>query len=150
MRHVLERLGTMNKKLWRCHVCNDIHFGVKPPAVCPTCGVKNAFVLVDNGEATKVIDDYGGVINTVEAMVKVWEDFTKEKEFKIVEDREIMETLAKGELENMKSKGLKYCPCRITTGSFEKDLSLICPCNFLVQKTWKEYGECWCGLFVKR
>lgn len=150
MHYVTEPRETMNKRMWRCFVCNDIHFGVKGPAVCPTCGAKNAFVLADNGEALKVIDNYGGTIDTVEGMVRVWEDLIKDKEFKLAEDRETVETLAKGELENMKGKGLKYCPCRITTGDYEKDLSLICPCNFLVQKTWKEYGECWCGLFVKR
>ncbi|MDD1768559.1 MAG: hypothetical protein LUQ55_01080 [Methanomassiliicoccales archaeon] len=140
----------MNKRLWRCFVCNDIHFGLKGPKVCPTCGAKDAFVLVDNSESLKVIGDYGGKIDKVEDMIKTWESFIEGKGFKLNEDREMVRTLAVGELENMKNKGFKYCPCRITTGDFEKDLNLICPCNFLVQKTWKEYGECWCGLFVKR
>jgi ferredoxin-thioredoxin reductase catalytic subunit len=35
---------------------------------------------------------------------------------------------------------------------FEKDLTLVCPCNFLTHDTYKdkEHGECWCGLFIKR
>ncbi|MGD0056525.1 MAG: ferredoxin-thioredoxin reductase catalytic domain-containing protein [Methanomassiliicoccales archaeon] len=140
----------MNKKLWRCHVCNDIHFGVKGPKVCPTCGAKDAFVLVDSSEAVKVIDDYGGKIETAENLIKTWESFIEVKEFKLNDDNEMVRTLAIGELENVKNKGFKYCPCRMTTGDFERDLNLICPCNFLIQKTWKEYGECWCGLFVKR
>jgi len=150
LRYVPSCLGTMNKRLWRCHVCNDIHFGLKAPKVCPTCGAKDAFVLVDDSEALKVIDGYGGKIETVEDMIETWESFVEVKEFKLNEDREMVRTLAMGELENMKNKGFKYCPCRITIGDFEKDLNLICPCNFLIQETWKEYGECWCGLFVKR
>ncbi|MGD0783595.1 MAG: rubredoxin-like domain-containing protein, partial [Candidatus Aminicenantales bacterium] len=34
----------MKKRFWRCFVCNDIHWGVKPPDVCPTCRVKDAYV----------------------------------------------------------------------------------------------------------
>jgi ferredoxin-thioredoxin reductase catalytic chain len=150
LRRILELLETMNKKLLRCSVCNDIHLGTKGPEICPTCGAKNAFVVVDRDEALKVIGDQGGKIQTVEELVAVWSDFTEGKDFKLADDREMIETLAQGELENQKNRGLKYCPCRITTGDFEKDLRLICPCNFFIQKTWKDYGECWCGLFVKR
>lgn len=146
MRHA----KNMEKKLWRCNVCNDIHYGIKGPEICPTCHARNAFVLIDNDETMRVIGDRGGRIDTVEDLIKAWEHFTEGKEFKLVDDRDVVETLAKGELENMRNKGLKYCPCRITTGDFEKDQKLICPCNFFIQKTWKEYGECWCGLFVRR
>ena len=45
----------MAKKFWRCNVCNDIHFGVKGPDVCPTCGVNNAYVEIDIEEARKVM-----------------------------------------------------------------------------------------------
>ncbi len=138
------------KRLWRCHVCNDIHFGVRGPTICPTCGAKNAFALIDNDEAKKVIMDKGGKLDQVEQLLQVWEDFAKGKEFKVADDKEFVRTLAEGELENMRNHGLKYCPCRITTGNYDQDLNLICPCNFFIQVTWKEQGECWCGLFVKR
>ena len=36
------------------------------------------------------------------------------------------------------------------TGDRQADINLVCPCNFKVQRTWKENGECWCGLFVKK
>jgi rubrerythrin len=29
----------MKKRYWRCFVCNDIHYGVAPPELCPTCKV---------------------------------------------------------------------------------------------------------------
>lgn len=45
----------MAKKFWRCNVCNDIHYGLKGPEVCPTCHAKNAYVEVDAGEAKKVM-----------------------------------------------------------------------------------------------
>jgi len=46
----------MNKKLWRCNVCNDIHYGLRGPVVCPTCAVENAYVEVDRKEAANLMD----------------------------------------------------------------------------------------------
>ena len=39
------------KRYWRCNVCNDIHYGIKPPEVCPTCQVRGAYVVTDAEEA---------------------------------------------------------------------------------------------------
>jgi len=44
----------MDKKFYRCTVCNDIHFGVNAPELCPTCKVRNAYVEIDASEAKKV------------------------------------------------------------------------------------------------
>jgi ferredoxin-thioredoxin reductase catalytic chain len=140
------------KKFWRCHVCNDIHYGTKPPAICPTCGAKNAFALSDRNEGMLCQGEKGGgqMFTQGDQLVKIWEDFAAKNDFKLWDDKESVKLLAQGEIENQKNKGLKYCPCRATSGDLDKDLLLICPCNFEIQKTWKDYGECWCGLFVKR
>lgn len=189
----------MQRRFWRCHVCNDIHYGVYAPEYCPTCGMRNAFVLCDRNEAVRILEgikeknvwrcghcedmhlgakplslcpscgskekylagsreemvrsaeglDYA--IATSLDVMKVWDEFAERNgRIKVWEERDSVLQLSFGVLENVKNKGLKYCPCRVTTGDLEKDLKLICPCNFLAQQTWKEYGECWCGLFVKR
>lgn len=44
-----------NKKYYRCTVCNDIHFGVRPPEMCPTCSTENAFVEIDEAEAKAIM-----------------------------------------------------------------------------------------------
>ena len=44
-----------NKKFFRCNVCNDIHYGIAGPELCPTCNTKNAYVEVDEAEAKKVM-----------------------------------------------------------------------------------------------
>lgn len=44
----------MMKKFWRCFVCDDIHYGVKPPEICPTCMAKNAYVEISFEEAQKI------------------------------------------------------------------------------------------------
>lgn len=45
-----------DKKYFRCTVCNDIHFGIAGPELCPTCQQKNVYVAIDKKEARKVLD----------------------------------------------------------------------------------------------
>ena len=139
------------KKLWRCHVCLDIHFGLRPPEVCPTCLAQNAFVLIDNKEALAIIDGFGGVLASPGSVIESWKQFSDSSdEFRLVDDEEMVQGLAEGVCENSRNHGLKYCPCRMTTGDSDADCRLICPCNFKIQQRYKNDGECWCGLYVKR
>jgi ferredoxin-thioredoxin reductase catalytic chain len=90
----------------------------------------------------------------VEELVKIWRDFANcqepgEGRFILNPDMGRVRMLANGVLSNEKNHGLKFCPCRMTTGDREGDLKLVCPCNFKAQKTWREKGECWCSLFVR-
>ncbi|MBW3003804.1 ferredoxin:thioredoxin reductase [Candidatus Woesearchaeota archaeon] len=78
-----------------------------------------------------------------------WKDYCKGQDFKLNNEKHVFEVID-GVLENEKMFGLKLCPCRLRDGTKERDLELLCPCNFQPQKNWKEKGECWCGLFVKR
>lgn len=45
----------MDKKFWRCTVCNDIHYGLNGPSHCPTCQQDNKYVEVDKEEAKNVM-----------------------------------------------------------------------------------------------
>jgi len=88
----------------------------------------------------------------IEKQISIWKEFTERQEndkFILNPDKKAVERLAKGVLTNEKNKGLKFCPCRMISGNTVEDIRLICPCNFKIQKTWKEKGECWCSLFVK-
>jgi len=85
-----------------------------------------------------------------EELIKLWEDWTEKNDFILNPDRDFVEKLAEGVLKNEKDKGFRFCPCRIGDGSYEKNVDLLCPCNFKTQSTWSEKGRCWCGLFVKR
>lgn len=44
-----------DKKFFRCTVCNDIHFGMVGPEICPTCKAENAYVEIDAEEAKNVL-----------------------------------------------------------------------------------------------
>ena len=90
----------------------------------------------------------------VRNLINLWEDYTAKQtgkdRFVLNPNMEKVKKLALGVLYNEKKHGLKYCPCRITTGNKEKDMALICGCNFKSQKCWSEVGECWCSLFVRK
>jgi len=141
----------MAKLMWRCSVCGDIHYGNKPPAVCPTCGASNAFVLVDFDEGLKVIGERTPPMDSQEQVIAAWNDFAERNgAIRLTENEEDVNMLSSGVLENLKNKGFRYCPCRVPSGDRAKDMALICPCNFTRQKNWSELGECWCGLFKKK
>lgn len=137
------------KKYWRCFVCNDIHYGVNPPEICPTCQVKNAYVEISSEEA-QIITGATTVEFDKENFLAAIGKFTEKNEFQVNPDSEKVNLLLEGIFNNEKNHGLKYCPCRLITKDFEEDLKLVCPCNFLAHDTYKEKGECWCGLFVRR
>ncbi|MGB2907866.1 MAG: ferredoxin-thioredoxin reductase catalytic domain-containing protein [Candidatus Aminicenantaceae bacterium] len=139
------------KKYWRCHVCNDIHFGIKSPEICPTCLQENAYVEVSSLEALKVMSVTESRVDK-DAFTKAIQVFAAPREFQVNSDQERVNLLLEGMFNNLDNHGLKYCPCRMIEKDFEKDLTLVCPCNFLTHDTYKdkEHGECWCGLFIKR
>ena len=87
---------------------------------------------------------------TPEELRKVWGNFTEKNDFMLNPDKSHVDIVVEGVLNNEKKSGLKLCPCRLRDGTRERDLELICPCNFKIQDTWREKGMCWCGLFVKR
>lgn len=81
-------------------------------------------------------------------LIELWKKFAEKADFKL-NNLDHVKNVEKGVLEIEKQTGLRFCPCRLRDGTRETDLELLCPCNFKIQKTWKEHGRCWCGLFVK-
>jgi ferredoxin-thioredoxin reductase catalytic chain len=140
------------KKYWRCYVCNDIHYGTKPPDICPTCGVKQAYVQISTTEAKTIIGAEAEEPFTQDDFRRAIEVFAEPNEFRVNPDSERVAMLLNGMFSNETNHGLKYCPCRLMSKDWAEDLKLVCPCNFRIHETYKgvEKGECWCGLFVKR
>ena len=81
---------------------------------------------------------------------RVCEALTRNNDFMLNPDKEHLNLVIDGVLENEKLYDLKLCPCRLRDGSREQDLKLLCPCNFQAQEIWQSDGRCWCGLFVRR
>jgi len=82
-----------------------------------------------------------------EELLKVWKNFSEKNDFKLNPEEMHASHLADSVLENEKTRGYRFCPCRIGD---DNDPGLLCPCNFKAQPNWKNLGRCWCGLFVKR
>jgi ferredoxin-thioredoxin reductase catalytic subunit len=142
----------MKKKFWRCFFCNDIHWGVKPPELCPTCKVAHAYVEISAKEAKGILGPQPEPDFTPEDFRRAIAAFAESNEFKVNPDGERVDLLLSGMFANEQNYGLRYCPCRLRSKDFEEDLKIVCPCNFLIHETYKgvEKGECWCGLFIKR
>jgi len=85
-----------------------------------------------------------------EKLLKVWQSFTEKNGFILNPENKFVDSVADGVLENEKKHRLKLCPCRLRDGTFERDIELLCPCNFEIQETWKKEDRCWCGLFIKK
>jgi ferredoxin-thioredoxin reductase catalytic chain len=61
--------------------------------------------------------------------------------------------LRQGFLEGLKTNEDRYgyplCPCRLTSGNFEFDRDIICPCDYRDPDV-AQYGSCYCRLYVNK
>jgi len=62
-------------------------------------------------------------------------------------DKEFVLSLMEGLLTNEERYGYPSCPCRLAEGSREKDLDIICPCDYR-DPDLDDYGACYCALYV--
>jgi ferredoxin-thioredoxin reductase catalytic chain len=62
-------------------------------------------------------------------------------------DREFTRALVESLLINKQRYGYWACPCRLATGDRQKDLDIICPCDYR-DPDLVEWGSCYCALYV--
>lgn len=62
-------------------------------------------------------------------------------------DVEFTKDLVRGLLVNAKRYGYWACPCRLAAGEKEKDLDIICPCDYR-DPDLLDWGACYCALYV--
>ncbi len=62
-------------------------------------------------------------------------------------DKDKVWDLLTGLLENKSTYGYMGCPCRLLCGDRSWDQDIICPCVYR-EPDVKEYGSCYCGLYV--
>ena len=86
--------------------------------------------------------------NKIEQIIAESIEYAEKNGLKLNPNKEIVEKLAKGLLENEKKYGEKYCPCRRIIGNIEEDKDKICPCEQSHEEI-KKNGQCLCGLFLK-
>jgi len=74
-------------------------------------------------------------------------EYAKESGYFLNPDPDFLFELAKGLYENEQRYGYPACPCRLSKGDREKDLDIICPCDYR-DPDLSEFGTCYCALYV--
>ena len=62
--------------------------------------------------------------------------------YRLNPDRDFTLVIVDGLLRNQERYGYMLCPCRIGEGEKEKDLDIICPCDYR-DSDLDEYGQCY-------
>lgn len=84
---------------------------------------------------------------TPERLYEILSKYAESQGIKLNEDKEHVMEIIKGLLRNEERYGYRSCPCRLASGIKEKDADIICPCVYKDLDV-KEYGSCYCGLYV--
>ena len=74
--------------------------------------------------------------------------YAQKNGYKLNPDKEILDIVIEGLVNNKEKHGKQYCPCRIVTGDEEQDKKIICPCIYHKGEIEKD-GMCHCALFFK-
>lgn len=72
---------------------------------------------------------------------------TEDGGYNLNPDKEFVLDLIQGLLTNEERYGYQSCPCRLAEGTKEKDLDIICPCDYR-DPDLAEHGACYCALYV--
>ncbi len=64
-------------------------------------------------------------------------------------DSEFLKNLLEGLKQNEERYGYPSCPCRLSSGKFEFDRDIICPCDYRDPDV-EEFGHCYCALYVRK
>ncbi|MDD3520368.1 MAG: ferredoxin-thioredoxin reductase catalytic domain-containing protein [Actinomycetota bacterium] len=62
-------------------------------------------------------------------------------------DESFSKELVRSLLINEKRYGYQACPCRLASGIKDKDIDIICPCDYR-DEDLNDYGACYCALYV--
>jgi len=92
----------------------------------------------------------GDVTVSAEEVAALRERLDREAEafgYHLNPSREFTLELTEGLLINERRYGYRACPCRLATGDKEKDLDIVCPCDYR-DADLAEWGACYCALYV--
>jgi ferredoxin-thioredoxin reductase catalytic chain len=83
----------------------------------------------------------------VDRLFKKLNDEAESAGYHLNPDIDITKKLVKGLLINQNRYGYQSCPCRLASGDKEKDMDIICPCDYR-DPDLDDYGTCYCALYV--
>jgi len=86
---------------------------------------------------------------TSKRLYEVLKKHAESLDIRLNKDRDYVMEILEGLLRNESRYGYRSCPCRLATGTREKDADIICPCAYR-DPDLGEYGSCYCGLYVSK
>jgi len=86
---------------------------------------------------------------TPERLFEALKKYAESQRIDLNKDREYVLEILDGLLRNEARHGYRSCPCRLATGVRENDRDIICPCVYR-DPDIKEFGSCYCGLYVSK
>ncbi|HYA11531.1 MAG TPA: ferredoxin-thioredoxin reductase catalytic domain-containing protein [Thermodesulfovibrionales bacterium] len=86
---------------------------------------------------------------TSERLYEILNKYAESQGIQLNKDKAYVHEILKGLLTNESRYGYRSCPCRLATGVKEKDSDIICPCVYRAPDI-KEFGSCYCGLYVSK
>jgi ferredoxin-thioredoxin reductase catalytic subunit len=86
---------------------------------------------------------------TAEQLYEMLKKVQEPKGYYFSDDAERVMDLLNGLLANKDRYGYMVCPCRLASGSKERDRDIICPCVYRTEDV-AEFGSCYCNLYVSK
>lgn len=83
----------------------------------------------------------------IEALYQKLDSEAEASGYHLNPDLDFTKNLVRGLIINERRYGYWSCPCRLASGIKEKDLDIICPCDYR-DPDLDEYGQCYCALYV--
>ncbi len=84
-----------------------------------------------------------------ERLYEILSRYAESQGIQLNKDRQYVMEIIQGLLKNEQRYGYRSCPCRLATGIMQRDADIICPCVYK-DPDIKEYGSCYCGLYVSK
>ncbi len=88
-------------------------------------------------------------MTTVENVRQRAESDAKRQGYHLTPDPESLQNLLEGLRRNEERYGYPSCPCRLSSGKFEYDRDIICPCDYRDPDV-EEFGYCYCAFYVRK
>ena len=86
---------------------------------------------------------------TPERLFDILDPYAASQGMELNSDRAFVLDILAGLLKNEGRYGYRSCPCRLASGSRERDVDIICPCAYRDADV-NEYGSCYCSLYVSK
>jgi len=119
----------------------------------PTLVIDNKVIIgYDKEKILNAIKNLQKQPSREEAINQLYESLKKAQEpkgFFFNKDSDFVLNLLNSLIINKERYGYMSCPCRLASGDREKDKDIICPCKYREEDV-KEYGRCYCGLYVSK